>query len=79
MPGRGPFRRGRYRLRTWLRMHEPNWLYARWPIPKGDGDCGNHEFYNVDDVTERCYHCELGVRRRAMPSSSAPAVREGDA
>ncbi len=79
MPGSGPFRRGRYRLRTWLRMHEPNWLYARWPIRQGDGDCGNHEFYNVDDVIERCYHCEVGVRPRAIPSNSAAAVPEGDA
>ncbi len=76
MPGEGPFRHGRYRLRTWLRMHEPGWLYEPWPIPKGSADCGNHEFYNADDAIERCYHCEVGARSRAAvltPLASAEA------
>jgi hypothetical protein len=64
MSGAGPHRSGRYRLRTWLRGHEPNWLYRVWAIPKGQGDCGNHEFYNVDGHIERCYHCDAGVRVR---------------
>lgn len=64
MPGEGDYREGRYRLRTWLRGHEPTWLYNRWPIPKGSSDCLNHEFYNVDGNVERCYHCDVGVRPR---------------
>jgi hypothetical protein len=62
MPGEGRFRNGRYRLRTWLRAHEPTWLYDRWAIPKGSRDCGNHEFYKSDDQVDRCYHCEVGIR-----------------
>lgn len=76
MPGDGEFRRGRYRVRTWLRGHEPSWLYDRWPIPKGSQDCFNHKFYNADDVVERCYHCEVGIRQRAphlTPLASAGA------
>lgn len=76
MPGEGAFRRGRYRVRTWLRVQEPGWLYARWPVPKGAADCENHEFYNADDVIERCYDCEVGIRSRAAvlpPLASAEA------
>lgn len=80
MPGEGAFRLGRYRLRTWLRVHEPGWLYALGPIAKGAADCGNHEFYNADDVIERCYHCEVGVRpREAVLTPLASAEAEGDA
>lgn len=79
MLGEGSFRQGRHRLRTWLRMHEPGWLYRRWPVPKGSEDCGNHEFYNADDVLKRCYHCEVGVRPRAavltqLVSASAEVI-----
>ncbi len=74
MPSEGAFQRGRYRVRTWLRAHEPSWLYDRWPIPKGSQDCSNHEFYNSDDVVERCYHCEVGVRARLTTGSLAPEI-----
>lgn len=78
MSGDRTFRRGRYRLRTWLRLREPGWLYDRWPVPKGSMDCGNHEFYNADDVIERCYHCEVGVRSRtAVLTPLASAEAEG--
>jgi hypothetical protein len=78
MPGDGPFRQGRYRLRTWLRIHEPGWLYDRWPVPKGSEDCGNHQFYNVDDAVERCYHCEAGLRPRpANPTERTSTIGEG--
>ena len=41
-----------------------------------EGPCGlrDQEFYNADDVIERCYHCEVGVRSRAAvltPHASA--------
>lgn len=29
---------------------------------KGKHDCGDHEWYKHDDVTARCYHCEVGER-----------------
>ncbi|HEX8579153.1 MAG TPA: hypothetical protein VF655_06110 [Allosphingosinicella sp.] len=49
-----------YRFRTWLRMRLP------WALidlsPKGR-DCeaagGCHHWYNHDDVTSRCMHCEV--------------------
>jgi hypothetical protein len=31
-------------------------------FPKGSRDCGQHHWYNVDYVTDACYHCEVGVR-----------------
>ncbi len=83
MPGEGAFRRGRYRLRTWLRLYEPGWLYTRWPntrwpISKGYTDRGNHEFHNSDDVVDRCYHCEVGVRPRpTIPRHHAEADAKG--
>lgn len=29
---------------------------------KGQKDCRQHDFYNHDGLTERCYHCEVGTR-----------------
>jgi hypothetical protein len=52
----------RYGRRTRLRTHLPYALL--WLAPKGRKDCGDHEFYNADDVVEECYHCEVGVRPR---------------
>ena len=37
-------------------------------FPKGNGDCGNHEWYNADNVVEHCYPCEA-ERPRQAPSS----------
>lgn len=28
-------------------------------------DCGNHEWYKATEDTDRCYHCEVGVRSRS--------------
>lgn len=52
---------GRYRWRTRLRALLPMRLaeYVR----KGRADCGNHEWYKSTDEEDRCYHCEIGVRR----------------
>ena len=46
------------RWRAWLRVHTPNALYYRLDlmVPKAR-DCGAHEWYNADNVVERCYHC----------------------
>jgi hypothetical protein len=59
---------GKYRWRTWLRIHVPGLLARR--IGKGVEDCGAHEWYNADDVTERCYHCAVGSRPRVPQSGS---------
>jgi hypothetical protein len=29
---------------------------------KPNRDCGDHEWYNVGGVIERCYHCAVGQR-----------------
>lgn len=52
----------RYRWRTALRRRTPWVLVNRGLFAKGERDCGDHEFYNADDVVERCYHCKTGVR-----------------
>jgi hypothetical protein len=54
-----PMSGGRYRLRTWLRGRLPVALAGR--VPKGARDCGDHEWYRVDEQTWRCYHCEPAV------------------
>lgn len=58
----GAMTRPKYRARTWIRIHLPHVLSDR--IPKGRYDCGAHDWYNADDVVERCYHCVVGVRPR---------------
>jgi hypothetical protein len=37
-------------------------LYDLGLVGKGRKDCRQHDFYNHDGVTERCYHCEVGTR-----------------
>jgi hypothetical protein len=39
-------------------------LVNRGMAAKGRDDCGDHDWYNHDGLTERCYHCEVGVRDR---------------
>jgi hypothetical protein len=48
---------GRYRWRTRLRSALPYRppLYAL--VPKGRGDCGNHEWYKATAQEDNCYHC----------------------
>lgn len=46
------------RWRTWLRVHTPTTLYRRGLVIPKVADCGHHEWYNRDDRTEGCYHCE---------------------
>lgn len=63
----------RYRLRTWLRKRLPYVLSDR--LPTGAHDCGEHDWYNADDVVERCYHCRVGVRpRSSQPIADDPTV-----
>lgn len=50
----------RYRWRTRARRHLPTPI--AFFFPKGRKDCGDHEFYNDDNLVDRCYHCRVGVR-----------------
>lgn len=52
--------RPRYRWRTWMRGHVPWALVALFP--KGQRDCGQHEWRRRDDDTDGCYHCVVGDR-----------------
>ena len=49
-------------------------LIDRGVSSKGKNDCGDHEWFNQDDVTVRCIHCEQGE----MPYSSALFNRTAD-
>jgi hypothetical protein len=56
---------GKYRWRTNLRKILPYALAIR--IPKGRHDCGNHEWYKVDEQIDACYHCVAGARAHVEP------------
>ncbi len=64
-------RRSRYRWRTWLRGRAPTSLTE--VLPKGERDCGAHEWYRSDETTWRCYHCEPGVTH-VSPWSPADTI-----
>jgi hypothetical protein len=42
-----------------LREHLPERIAAL--VPKGDHNCGDHEWYKSCEQTWRCYHCKVGV------------------
>lgn len=66
--------RGRYRWRTWLRGRLP-WALVDL-VPKGRRDCGAHEWHRADEATDRCYHCEVGVRaHEPLPVPDDPELR----
>lgn len=50
--------KGKYRVRTWLRVHAPRSIARR--ATKGTHDCGNHEWYRSEEEIWRCYYCEVG-------------------
>ena len=51
-----------YRWRTWIRTHLP-WFLIDFGIARKGHDCeavgGWHHWYNVDDSSSGCYHCEV--------------------
>jgi hypothetical protein len=53
-------RLGRYRWRTAARLWFPYELM--WLFPKGNDDCGDHDWYKHDDVVSLCCHCVCEVR-----------------
>lgn len=65
-------RRPRYRWRTWLRRYLPQALGGLFP--PGSKDCGDHEWFRVDEDTDWCYHCEVGER----PHQHTPIDWESD-
>jgi len=54
-----PVSRPRYRWRTRLRTLVP--FFAIDLLPKGNTDCGRHEWYGHDADTFYCYHCTVGI------------------
>lgn len=65
-------RTGKYRIRTWLRGRLPGPLL--WLAPKGNDDCGYHEWYRSEEAVWRCYHCEAGVATES-PFSGTEELR----
>lgn len=51
-----------YRWRTWLRQHLP-WFLINLGVASKGKDCesagGEHRWYNRDNVSGGCYHCEV--------------------
>ena len=51
-----------YRLRTVVRRHLP-WFLIDMGIAAKGKDCeamgGRHEWYNQDNKSSACYHCEI--------------------
>lgn len=44
-------------------------------FPPGNRDCGEHEWFRVDEQTDRCWHCTIGVREhRPVPIDPDSAV-----
>ena len=64
---------GRYRWRTAMRRRLPSFLLDRGVARKGKHDCGQHEWYKSTDEEDRCYHCEVGIRRPSQFQSWRPA------
>jgi hypothetical protein len=62
--------RPRYHWRTRMRRRLPWFLVNRGLVAKGRKDCRDHEWYKSTDDEDRCYHCEVGVRR---PSGFPPS------
>ena len=51
-----------YRWRTWIRSHLP-WFLINLGFAAKAKDCeaigAEHRWYNRDDTTSGCYHCEI--------------------
>jgi hypothetical protein len=55
----------KYRWRTRLRGVLPSPLWRL--VPKGHGDCGEHEWYRATEELDACYHCRVGERMHVEP------------
>jgi hypothetical protein len=64
------------RWRTWLRGNTPDRLYDHGLVVPKARDCGDHEWYNHDNVTEHCYHCEA-ERSKTAATGAAHEVADG--
>jgi hypothetical protein len=58
-------KRGKYRLRSWIRRNSPWFLIDRGFAARPNKDCGMHEWFNSDDMTYCCYHCKVGKKSAA--------------
>ena len=51
-----------YRWRTWIRVHLP-WFLINLGVAAKGRDCelvgAEHHWYNRDDASSGCYHCEV--------------------
>ena len=58
---------GAFRMRTTMRRHSPFWLLRLGWMNKPDRDCGEHEFYNEDDVIDRPLAQEVARGEARVP------------
>ena len=63
------------RWRTWLRAHTPTRLYDLGLVVPKARDCSDHDWYNVDGLTEACYHCLAARPRTRTVMDSNEVVR----
>jgi hypothetical protein len=62
-----------------LRSKLPWLLVNRGIAAKGKRDCGGHDWYNHDNVTALCYHCEVGTRPfEPKPAGPLPGELSGE-
>jgi hypothetical protein len=69
-----------YRWRTWIRTHLP-WFLIDLGMARKGRDCevvgGWHHWYNVDNSSSGCYHCEI-VRPGQLWNDSATGPTSDD-
>jgi hypothetical protein len=69
-----------YRWRTWIRTHLP-WFLIDLGIARKGRDCeavgGWHHWYNIDDISSGCYHCEI-VRPGQLWNETATTPNSDD-
>lgn len=61
---------GRYRWRTTLRSTLPAWCMTL--LPKGQHDCGDHDWYKSAENLYHCYHCRPGTRTSPSDGRQTP-------
>jgi hypothetical protein len=68
-----------YRWRTWIRAHLP-WLLIDLGIAAKGHDCeavgGWHHWYNIDDSSSGCYHCQVVRPGRLSSDDNGTTARD---
>jgi hypothetical protein len=57
-----------------MRKHLPG--RAIGVFPKGNKDCGDHQWYKESQLVDRCYHCKVGERRPSQFDQPEVSLRD---